>query len=1327
ISTGVMVMGQVVAMVRETVRDLVAELVGKLISWVLEEACTLGFATPLVAAQATTAITSTITKVSELVRKLLKTIGNVTPKIRRIVDKLGEIIEKLAKLGKKFARRADGATTPSAAHSLDTPQVHSPDAPHAPDTPDGADLPGASHPGDGTTPGSLKESSENPKTESREQECVPGSGDPIDVATGQMFSTEIDAELPGVLPLVFERTHYSSYRAGTWFGPSWTSTVDQRVEVEDDGIHFAAADGMRLVYPVPLTDGAEVLPIEGPRWPLTRTAEGYRITRLRDGCTLDFPGTTGRIPLATITDRGGRRIEFHYDETGAPAEIRHSGGYRLGIDTEGRRVTRLWLHNVAGEPITLMRYAYDDRGRLTEVVNSSNQATRFGYDLAGRITQWTDRNGEWYRYHFDGRGRCVRTEGSGGALTGTWDYDEENRVTIHTNSLGEATAHHLNELGQVVREVGPLGGETVREWDRHDRLLSITDPLGRTTRYTWDERGNLLATTLPDGTQRLTEYNELNLPTVLVDADGAVWRQDYDEAGNLVAVTDPVGAVTRYSYGESGFLTAVTDAHGQVRRIETDAAGLPLTVPDPSGVLVRCRRDQFGRLVEVADPAGGVVRLEWTVEGRLLSRTTPDGVTERWVHDGEGNEIRHVDPLGRVTTVETTHFDLVAAQILPDGSRYEFGYDTELKPVSVRNPQGLVWRYEYDRGGNLVRETDFDGRTTTYEHDAAGQVVARTNGAGETVRLVRDPLGRVAEEQFPDGTRATFTYDPVGRLVRAVNANAELVLGHDPIGRVVSETVNGRTVTSRYDALGRRTHRRTPTGAESAWSYDAEGRPTELRCAGRTLTFGYDAAGREVERLLDTGTILAQSWDGNNQLTTQTVSAVSRTAPPRVVQSRQYRYRPDGSIAEVEDLLSGVRRFEFDAASRLTGVQRNGYTERYNYDAAGNITGGAWPSADRRGQGPREYRGTLVERAGNVRYRYDGHGRLAVREAPGESGPWRYSWDAGDRLTAVTTPDGTVWRYSYDPMGRRIAKERLAPDGRTVVERVDFTWDGVTLAEEVRDGTSATTWNWGAGLRALTQTERLPLRDAPQQWVDQQFDSIVTDLVGSPAELVDPLGTVAWHNRGSVWGEQPAGGTPLRFPGQYFDAETGLHYNLFRYYDPSLGRYSSADPLGLGGGPNPYSYVPNPLQWIDPFGLKKCDPRDQPGTAHGSAGIPDVDGQWRRGSQRNAARFPGQVARQLEGRHFNNFDEFREAFWREVHADPNLRSQFPPGSQGNMANGHSPFVVDEQTFGGRSRYELHHVTPIQHGGGVYDMRNIVIVTPRYHRDILDPRYHYGNG
>jgi RHS repeat-associated protein len=210
---------------------------------------------------------------------------------------------------------------------------------------------------------------------------------------------------------------------------------------------------------------------------------------------------------------------------------------------------------------------------------------------------------------------------------------------------------------------------------------------------------------------------------------------------------------------------------------------------------------------------------------------------------------------------------------------------------------------------------------------------------------------------------------------------------------------------------------------------------------------------------------------------------------------------------------------------------------------------------------------------------------------------WRYSWDAEDRLIGATTPDGARWRYRYDALGRRVAKQQLGADGTEVLAQVEFTWDATTLAEQVDSSGQAMSWDYEpGGHRPATQVRRV--LSGSQEWVDQEFYSIVTDLVGAPAELVDSAGSTVWRSAHSLWGEAtgPLGPTPLRFPGQYFDQETGLHYNFQRYYDPLAGRYASCDPLGLTGGPVPDGYVDNPLHRIDPLGLTtSCtDPPPRP-------------------------------------------------------------------------------------------------------------------------------------
>lgn len=1154
--------------------------------------------------------------------------------------------------------------------------------------------------------------------------------DPIDVVTGEVTLHQTDVSLAGILPLVLERTHLSSYRRGRSFGVSWACTLDQRLEVDSQNITFIGSDGMVLSYPHPVTS-EPVLARLGARWALARNSDGFTVADPQSGRTLHFAAApSATLFLTTISDRNGNRIEVVRDTAGVPTEVRHSGGYRIRVDSVDGRVTALRLLT-ADEPQVLVRYGHDEAGNLLEVVNSSNNPLCFDYDSESRLTGWLDRNGFWYRYEYDDQGRGIRGSGSDSLLNASLSYDSYGRKTTVTDSLGATTTYHFNAAYQVVTKTGPLGHSVYQEWDRHHRLLSQTDQLNRTTVYDYDAAGNLTSAVLPGGRRLVAEYNEKNLAVRVVEPDGAVWLREYDQRANLIAVTDPLGAISRRAYDERGGLAGVTDALGATTSVTADTRGLPLTITDPQGSATSYTYDAFGRLVSAIDPMGSLTRFSWTIEGELLSRTSPRGATEQWSYDAEGNAILHIDPLGRTTRTEYGAFDVVKARTGPDGARLEFGYDTELRLISVTNPHGLVWRYDHDAAGSLLREVDFDGRVLLYSHDAAGQLVKRINGNGATVHYLRDVSGNIVEERGLDWA-VSFTYDLAGRLIRAVKADSDVRFERDQMGRVVAESCNGRTLSNAFDPLGRRIRRRTPSGAASVWSYAASGLPLSVHAGGRSLEFGYDAAGREIQRLMGGVATLFQEWDADHRLRTQSI----RSTAGDIVQQRTYSYSADGNVIGIDDRLTGSRRFELDLVGRVTAVDANGWTERYAYDAAGNLAHASWPSNDD-AIGAREYSGTVIRRAGRVTYQHDPQGRLVLRSQTTLSGKrriWRYGWDADDRLIAVTTPTGEQWRYLYDPFGRRIAKQRLGIDGSEVAELIEFSWDGAILAEQVHVDSrgaapSITTWDYEPGtFRPLLQTVRSPLRDTPQERIDDQFHAIVTDLVGSPAELVDPDGAISWNSRTSLWGKDFSGprrsaDCALRFPGQYYDRETGFHYNYYRYYEPDIARYQSSDPAGLSGGFDPFGYARNPQAWIDPLGLAPCDPRNLPGTASGAGGMPDINGRWLRGAEGNAGRFPGQIARQLDTQTFKNFKEFREAFWAAVAKDPDLSRQFSLSNIKRMEGGNAPFVVRSQQVGGLRNYVLHHATPIHHGGGVYDMRNIVIVTPRFHREILDDAFH----
>jgi RHS repeat-associated protein len=575
------------------------------------------------------------------------------------------------------------------------------------------------------------------------------------------------------------------------------------------------------------------------------------------------------------------------------------------------------------------------------------------------------------------------------------------------------------------------------------------------------------------------------------------------------------------------------------------------------------------------------------------------------------------------------------ARTEPDGTRYRFTYDTELRLTEVTNPLGRAWRYTYDAAGQLVREVDFNGRVVGYAYDDGGEIMARETGLGARIEFARDLLGRVVEKRTPEGV-TSYVYDPLGRLLRATGPDAELVFQRDPAGHVVAEAINGRTVVSRYNAAGRRVFRAIPGGHDSTWEFDAANRPVALTAGAQTLRFGYDAAGREVRRDIGapggTGLSLAQAWDPNHRLIGQALTVtrpgldgVPEQATPGVageppvrtpaadarLVGRGYSYRTDGRLTGIDDDLLGHRRLELDAKGRVTAVRAAGWTERYAYDAADNLVDAAWPGAGS-GQGAREYDGTLLRRAGQVRYETDAAGRTVGRHVPG-AGALRYTWDAEDRVTSVTTPEGLTWRYRYDPLGRRIAKERVgAAMGVVGTERTEFVWDGGQLAAEIRHlpgrAPQVRAWDYLPGsFTPVGQTEREAVHGPGPESADgaqARFYAVVADPAGTPTELVTPGGEIVWQRLASLWGRSvsthAADGVdcPLRFAGQYYDTETGDNYNYHRYYEPGTARYHSPDPLGLTPAPNPHAYVPNPTVAVDPLGLAPYTFAPKPAPTH---------------------------------------------------------------------------------------------------------------------------------
>lgn len=998
-----------------------------------------------------------------------------------------------------------------------------------------------------------------------------GQDSSVDAATGAVTLTRTDIAIPGTLPLVFRRRTSSDHRAGLWLGPTWTSTVDQRLVADAEGLVLVDEEGTLTRYPHP-APGVPVLPVRGPLRPLDRTADGsaYTLSDPRTGRVMHFAvhAATPYLPLVRVEDRGGDRLSFEYDASGAPTAVAHSAGHRLTLTAQEGRITGLHLaEGPADDKANALRRYRHREGRLTDVAHPDGRAERFAYDADGRLISWSEAADRPREYVYDDRGRCVSATGEAGGILRFSYADTDGaaapRRTEVTAEDGAKSVSLVDGAGRFAERTDPRGGVTRWEFDRHGEPTTVTDPLGRTTAWTYDAAGHPTSLILPDGRRTVTEYDRRGMPVRIVAPDGGVLQQTFDSRGNRTSSTDAAGATTRLAHDEDGRRTTVTDARGAVTRIETDASGLLKSITDPMGAVTRYERDVFGRPLTITDPLGAVTRLRWTAEGRLSHRTEPDGAEQAWTYDAVGNCTAHTDQAGRTAAYQYTPSGLLAARVGPDGARHAFTYDTAARLTTVTDPRGLRWTYDYDPAGNRVSETDWDGRRRDYTFDLAGDLTARTDSAGVTTRLERDEAGRVIREVVA-GAATTYTYDAADRLVGAEGDGSSLTVVRDGAGRAVEETCDGRTTTYAYDAGGLCTARRTPTGARSSRTHDAAGRLLRLETDAGTLHFAHDAAGRPTAIRIGGGAEISRSYDLRGRCTTQQVSG-SRGA----ALAESYSYSTDSGLTTVTDAHSRTAPTVLarDAAGRVTSVRTAYGSEEYAYDAAGGQVRATWPAlyGGQEATGPREYAGTRLVRAGAVRYEHDALGRVVLRQASGASGApdvWRYTWDAGDHLTSVTAPDGAVWHYAYDPLGRRTSKRRMASDGREPAEEKLFTWDGPRLCEEIirpraADTTVVLTWDY-SGDTVVCQTERV--LDRSGKVLDTRFFAVVTSGSDAPVALVDESGFVAWRARCTITGltAWAAGGsafTPLRMCGRYEDPESRLQIGLAGAYDPQTAQY----------------------------------------------------------------------------------------------------------------------------------------------------------------------------
>ncbi|WP_431111827.1 RHS repeat-associated core domain-containing protein [Variovorax paradoxus] len=932
----------------------------------------------------------------------------------------------------------------------------------------------------------------------------------------------------------------------------------------------------------------------------------------------------------------------------------------------------------------LAAYTHDAEHDLIAAQDENGASWSYTYSHH-LVTRYTDRTGRGMNLEYDGTGadaKAVREWSDDGSFALQLEWDANIRLTYVTDALGGETWHYYDIEGYTYRVIHP---DKLEEWFFRDDAKNVTRHVhtdGTTDDYTYDEDGNLQRHTRADGSQVHFEYDNQHRLTGIRDAEGGVWKRDYDAQGHLTEEIDPLGHKTEYAYDKAGRPVRVTDAKGGTKLLSYTPGGLLASFTDCSGKTRRWEYDSRGRTIKAIDAAGQTTRYRYSPSGegfvqrgdgnspgQLEEITAPDATRERFVHDPEGRLLAHIDPLGRRRRYSYTRSGLVSGRTDAAGHSLSYQWDLLGRLTELQNENGSRYSFSYDPVGRLLQETGFDRKTTRYRHEeGTGRLVAVEEGARVT-QLQSDAMGRLVERTAGEDTER-FAFDGNGRMIEAANSNARLQWFYDPAGNLTREhhhyIANARTAIwqHRYDELNQRVATIRPDGHTTQWLTYGSGHVHGLLLDGEDiLGFERDDLHREVLREQHNGLSQRLRYDSSGRLLQQDIAQTRPSAIEALQLRRSYSYDKVGHLIAISDSRHGNFSYRYDPVDRLVEANSRLGREVFAFDPAGNITSQANTGPLAEQAASHKLLDNLLKEYAGTRYRYDEHGNLVERTRNGRK--TAFAWDGFGRMTAATSEDGTATTFSYDPMGRRISKH--AHDAVTL-----FGWDGDTLAFESTQTIAGAQEQQGRGwsvhyihernsfvplvqvrqgqaivlsktpdVKALMAAnggtydiEQDPLWNGEAQPQPEGFnrDEIAfyqCDHLGTPHELTDYEGRVAWSAQYKAWGEareviseagRRAGfANPIRFQGQYFDAETGLHYNRHRYYDPASGRYVSRDPLGLAGGRNLHVYVGNnPVRGIDPLGLVDINmfPHDEAIRASGD-NIPNPPGTFTVGGHGN--------------------------------------------------------------------------------------------------------------
>lgn len=1057
---------------------------------------------------------------------------------------------------------------------------------------------------------------DEPPERCQPRQCDKCTGSPCFVSSGIYTNDFVDLMIPTFsYPITVGRTYSSARLVDGPLGVGWTSTLTPR-------LYHAA-----YLLTAPNTYQHEIHVVWPSGWVERFSISGGTITPPAgryDSMVMNGDGTFDMTPQHT-------REKYHFDSQGALLTMADDYNNVLAYTYDanqrvqtiadqagsGRSVTIGWVNGRIGTVTQGSRhisFGYGADGSLTSMTDPVGRTTalsytagRFGpvlssirdhwnrlvtaltFNSAGQLASYTDGDpasgGETYTYQYypnasppqtiksDSYGSRTFVYGSGGVITNdpsqTYDpatglatvkqgpagntfisYNSSGLVTRIQNSLIAWTINYDTVYPSKIASVVPDNPGLWTKWaydyyQPGDAAPGALKNVWRyrtdgTTRdlyasYTYDSRGRVVTASVVDQSNQFYTFgSNASGPTITINEVPGATTLGYDTYGRLISITDASGHATTYTYDDADRLTSVT-------------------LPRPSSAstlnfVTTYTYDHY-------DASSGLVYAYVTDAN---SHVTKEG------RDVLGNQVQSIDAAGNATTYTYAH-GLLDRITDPNGNVHSYTYDSVRRVARVTYPDGAYESYTYTSDGSIGSVTDRRGTVTQYTYDLADRITSRTATVNGVLKVstsasYNGEMLQAVSQSTPGGAdMISYTHDTAKRIVTETQGTRAKLTYTYGFGATrlpasftaapASGTGQTATVSYTYDSAFRvSTIHWSPASGDFTISYKPSGQYDTITYPnGQTRTFSYDNQGR-VTQVANahplTGNIVTFDYGYDHDWVTNTDTILGQ----RTSVTASYGGQPPG-----------ITQYRYDNLYQLTRADFPSNTwESWTYDAIGNRTARVTSGSSlpfiyvQNGSGHNTER--LRSAMFSQDYAFDANGNQL-----GAGSNNQYTWDELNRLTQAFSDS-----YSYDPLDRRIT----TPDGNTVTTQWYHGQDMIGSRNAV---TGNADYLFLAGI------------DEP---VAKSAGGAVTyfsvDGIGSVVARTDTNGNVLESASYSPWGEGGNGGitAPFGFAGR--ELTNYGWYCRARTYNPSTGRFTSEEPLGLLGDSNAYRYALNsPALYVD--------------------------------------------------------------------------------------------------------------------------------------------------